>query len=307
MKKEENTPYKFNSLSEAHRILGLPQPKHPLISLINNAENPVEMNGQPNSHILNFYKISYKPRLSGRLKYGQNYYDFDEGGLLFASPNQIIGHVEDLSANVCSMYTLLIHPDFLLSYPIARKIKTYGFFSYSTNEALHLSEKEKTTIIAVFKIIEEELNSRIDDFSQDVIVSQIELLLNYSNRFYKRQFITRKEHNSDLLQKLEELLEGYFSDENPVIKGLPTVQYLSEKLNMSPSYLSDLLRSLTGQNAQQHIHQKLIEKAKEKLSGTKLSVSEVAYNLGFEHPQSFNKLFKAKTRLSPLAFRRSFN
>jgi AraC family transcriptional activator of pobA len=307
MKKEENTPYKFNSLSEAHRILGLPQPKHPLISLINNAENPVEMNGQPNSHILNFYKISYKPRLSGRLKYGQNYYDFDEGGLLFASPNQIIGHVEDLSASVCSMYTLLIHPDFLLSYPIARKIKTYGFFSYSTNEALHLSEKEKTTIIAVFKIIEEELNSRIDDFSQDVIVSQIELLLNYSNRFYKRQFITRKEHNSDLLQKLEELLEGYFSDENPVIKGLPTVQYLSEKLNMSPSYLSDLLRSLTGQNAQQHIHQKLIEKAKEKLSGTKLSVSEVAYNLGFEHPQSFNKLFKAKTRLSPLAFRRSFN
>jgi AraC family transcriptional activator of pobA len=307
MKKEENTPYKFNSLSEAHRILGLPQPKHPLISLINNAENPVEMNGQPNSHILNFYKISYKPRLSGRLKYGQNYYDFDEGGLLFASPNQIIGHVEDLSASVCSMYTLLIHPDFLLSYPIARKIKTYGFFSYSTNEALHLSEKEKTTIIAVFKIIEEELNSRIDDFSQDVIVSQIELLLNYSNRFYKRQFITRKEHNNDLLQKLEELLEGYFSDENPVIKGLPTVQYLSEKLNMSPSYLSDLLRSLTGQNAQQHIHQKLIEKAKEKLSGTKLSVSEVAYNLGFEHPQSFNKLFKAKTRLSPLAFRRSFN
>jgi AraC-like DNA-binding protein len=307
MKKEENTPYKFNSLSEAHRILGLPQPKHPLISLINNAENPVEMNGQPNSHILNFYKISYKAKLSGRLKYGQNYYDFDEGGLLFASPNQIIGHVEDLNASVCSLYTLLIHPDFLLSHPIARKIKTYGFFSYSTNEALHLSEKEKTTIISVFKIIEEELNSRIDDFSQDVIISQIELLLNYSNRFYKRQFITRKEHNSDLLQKLEELLDSYFSDENPVIKGLPTVQYLSEKLNMSPSYLSDLLRSLTGQNAQQHIHQKLIEKAKEKLSGTKLSVSEVAYNLGFEHPQSFNKLFKAKTRLSPLAFRRSFN
>jgi AraC family transcriptional activator of pobA len=307
MKKEDHSPYKFNSLSEAHRIFGLPQPKHPLISLINNAENPVEMSGQPNSHILNFYKISYKPKLSARLKYGQNYYDFDEGGLLFAAPNQVIGHVDDLSPSVCSLYTLLIHPDFLLSYPIAKKIKSYGFFSYSTNETLHLSEKEKATIISVFKIIEEELNNRIDDFSQDVIVSQIELLLNYSNRFYKRQFITRKLQSSNLLQKLEELLDDYFSDKNPAIKGLPTVQYLSDHLNVSPSYLSDLLRSLTGQNTQQHIHQKLIEKAKEKLSGTNLSVSEVAYELGFEHPQSFNKLFKAKTKVSPLAFRRSFN
>jgi len=288
-------------------MLGLPQPKHPLISLINNEDHPVEMNGQPNSHILNFYKISYKPKLSGRLKYGQSYYDFDEGGLLFAAPNQIIGHDEDLSSSVCSLYTLLIHPDFLLSYPIAKKIKSYGFFSYAANEALHLSEKEKTTIISIFKSIEEELNSRIDDFSQDVIITQVELLLNYSNRFYKRQFITRKVLNSDLLQKLEELLEEYFNDKITMLKGLPTVQYLSHHLNVSPSYLSDLLRSLTGQNAQQHIHQKLIEKAKEKLSGTNLSVSEVAYELGFEHPQSFNKLFKAKTKISPLAFRKMFN
>jgi len=288
-------------------MMGLPQPKHPLISLINNEDHPVEMNGQPNSHILNFYKIAYKPKLSGRLKYGQSYYDFDEGGLLFAAPNQIIGHDEDLSSSVCSLYTLLIHPDFLLSYPIAKKIKSYGFFSYAANEALHLSEKEKTTIISIFKSIEEELNSRIDDFSQDVIITQIELLLNYSNRFYKRQFITRKVLNSDLLQKLEELLEEYFNDKITMLKGLPTVQYLSDHLNVSPSYLSDLLRSLTGQNAQQHIHQKLIEKAKEKLSGTNLSVSEVAYELGFEHPQSFNKLFKAKTKVSPLAFRKMFN
>lgn len=288
-------------------MMGLPQPKHPLISLINNEDHPVEMNGQPNSHILNFYKISYKPKLSGRLKYGQSYYDFDEGGLLFAAPNQIIGHEEDLESSVCSLFTLLIHPDFLLSYPIAKKIKSYGFFSYSTNEALHLSEKEKATIITIFKSIEEELNSRIDDFSQDVMITQIELLLNYSNRFYKRQFITRKVLNSDLLQKLEELLEAYFNDRMPMLKGLPTVQYLSDHLNVSPSYLSDLLRSLTGQNAQQHIHQKLIEKAKEKLSATSLTVSEVAYELGFEHSQSFNKLFKAKTKISPLAFRKMFN
>ena len=307
MKKLDNSPYKFSSLTEAHRMLGLPQPKHPLISLINNEDHPVEMNGQPNSHILNFYKISYKPKLSGRLKYGQSYYDFDEGGLLFAAPNQIISHDEDLSSSVCSLYTLLIHPDFLLSYPIAKKIKSYGFFSYAANEALHLSEKEKITIISIFKSIEEELNSRIDDFSQDVIITQVELLLNYSNRFYKRQFITRKVLNSDLLQKLEELLEEYFNDKITMLKGLPTVQYLSDHLYVSPSYLSDLLRSLTGQNAQQHIHQKLIEKAKEKLSGTNLSVSEVAYELGFEHPQSFNKLFKAKTKTSPLAFRKMFN
>lgn len=152
MKKEDHSPYKFNSLSEAHRIFGLPQPKHPLISLINNAENPVAMSGQPNAHILNFYKISYKPKLSPRLKYGQSYYDFDEGGLLFAAPNQVIGHVDDLETSVCSLYTLLIHPDFLLSYPIAKKIKSYGFFSYSANETLHLSEKEKKPLFRYLKL-----------------------------------------------------------------------------------------------------------------------------------------------------------
>jgi AraC-like DNA-binding protein len=190
---------------------------------------------------------------------------------------------------------------------LAKKIKQYGFFSYSANEALHLSDKEKATIISIFKIIEEELNSRIDDFSQDVIISQIELLLNYSNRFYKRQFITRKAVSNDLLQKLEDILDEYFNNEKSLSQGIPTVQYLSEQVNISPSYLSDMLRSLTGQNAQQHIHHKLIEKAKEKLSVTSLSVSEIAYELGFEHPQSFSKLFKTKTKLSPLEFRRSFN
>ncbi len=202
---------------------------------------------------------------------------------------------------------MLIHPDFLWNYPLAKKIKPYGFFSYAANEALHLSDQEKETIISIFKIIDQELKSRLDDFSQDLIISQIELLLNYSNRFYKRQFITRKAANNDLLQKLEAILDGYFDDERALNQGLATVQYISERLNVSPSYLSDLLRSLTGQNTQQHIHIKLIEKAKEKLSTTSLSVSEVAYELGFEHPQSFSKLFKTKTNLSPLEFRRSFN
>jgi len=306
MKKEENSPFIFKSLSDVYRAFGLSKPKHPLISLINGANDQVQLNGLPQNHVLSFYKISYKPKLSGKLKYGQSYYDFDEGGLLFASPGQVIGSNNN-EASVCSEFTLLIHPDFFLGYPLAKAVKQYGFFSYSANETLHLSEAEKATIISIFKMIEAELNSRIDDFSQDVVIAQIELLLNYANRFYKRQFITRKAVNSDLLQKLEDLLEDYFNNETSLNQGIPTVQYLSEKLNISPSYLSDMLRSLTGQNAQQHIHNRLIEKAKEKLSTTSLSVSEVAYALGFEHPQSFNKLFKTKTNLSPLEFRHSFN
>jgi AraC-like DNA-binding protein len=303
MKHEEHIPLKIASLNDAHLVFGLPRPLHPLISLINGSHTPV----MPlENHVLGFYKMSYKPKLGGKLKYGQGYYDFDEGGLLFASPGQVIGS-NDNDASVCSEYTLLIHPDFFLGYPLSKNIKQYGFFSYSANETLHLSEDEKTTIIEIFKMIEKELSSRIDDLSQDVVVSQIELLLNYATRFYKRQFITRKAVNNDLLQKLEDILDDYFISEKSLNHGIPTVQYLSEGLNISPSYLSDILRALTGQNAQQLIHHKLIEKAKEKLSTTSLTVSEVAYELGFEHPQSFSKLFKTKTNLSPLEFKRSFN
>lgn len=305
MKKDEKSLHKFETLSDAHRAFGMPQPKHPLISMINGA--PAWPDIQPaQQHVLSFYKISYKPKLGGKLKYGQGYYDFDEGGLLFAAPGQIMGSVESEGV-VCSQYTLLIHPDYFLGYPLAKKIKQYGFFSYTANEGLHLSDEEKATVMSVFRMIDGELNSRIDDLSQDVIISQIELLLTYADRFYKRQFITRKVVSSNLLQQLEGVLDSYFADERSLSEGIPTVHYLAEKLNLSPSYLSDMLRSLTGQNAQQHIHQKLIEKAKERLSTTNLSVSEVAYQLGFEHPQSFSKLFKTKTNLSPLEFRRTFN
>jgi AraC-like DNA-binding protein len=306
MKKYEHTPQKLESLSEALSASGLPAPQHPLIAFINGVDKHLNVQLPKHSHILCFYKISYRPKLTGKIKYGQTYYDFNEGGMLFAAPNQIIGgentHLED---NI--HMTLLIHPDFLLNYPLAQKIKQYNYFSYSANEALHLSDKEKETIISIFRIIEDELISRIDEFSQDVIISQIELLLNYANRFYKRQFITRKPVNSTMLQKLEEILDEYFNTEKALTHGIPTVQYMSERLNISPSYLSDMLRSLTGQNAQQHIHNKLIEKAKERLSTTDLSVSEIAYELGFEHPQSFSKLFKRKTNFSPLEFRASFN
>jgi AraC family transcriptional activator of pobA len=305
MEKNEISSHRFESLSGVHKVLAMPAPLHPLVSLINNADNSVDLNKLPNPHILSFYKISYKKNFHGKIKYGQDFYDFDEGGMFFVSPNQITAH--DGQSMDHSGYTLLFHPDFLLGYPLAKKIKEFGFFSYSVNEALHLSEIEKETIISIFKIIETELQSRIDDFSQDVIISQLELLLNYSNRFYKRQFITRKSFNNALLQKMDDILNSYYNTDKSVESGIPSVLYLSEELKVSPGYLSDMLRSLTGLNAQQHIHIKLIDKAKEMLSITNLSVSEIAYLLGFEHPQSFSKLFRLKTKMSPVEFRKSFN
>jgi len=286
-------------------VLGIPAPMHPLVSLINNEDGSIALDKLPNPHILNYYKISYKTNFHGKFKYGQHHYDFDEGGMFFVSPNQVTGGHAPLSDQ--AGYTLLFHPDFLLGYELARKIRDYGFFSYSVQEALHLSESEKVTIITVFKSIEEELKSRIDNFSQDVVISQIELLLNYSNRFYNRQFITRKAASNELLHRVEEILNEYFRSEAPQKTGLPTVQFLASQLNVSANYLSDVLRAHTGQNAQQHIHGHLIEKAKERLSTSSASISEIAYELGFEHPPSFTKLFKLKTSLSPLDFRRSFN
>jgi len=298
---------KFDSIAIAHKTFGLPEPKHPLISLITGAmaENILTPGG---THVLNFYKISFNPKLSSRVKYGQGYYDFTQGGMLFASPHQIIGNDGDEHTMAdCSMMTLIIHPDFLLGYPLAQQIKQYGFFSYSTNEGLLLSQEERDTIISLFKMMEVELNSRIDDFSQDVVVSQISLLLNFSNRFYKRQFITRKAVNNDIVMQVEAYLEDYLNQEKTLTSGIPTVQSLADHVNLSPNYLSDLLRLHAGRNAQQLIHDKLVEKAKYLLSTTNLSISEIAYALGFDYSQSFSRLFKTKTELSPLEFRKSFN
>jgi AraC family transcriptional regulator, transcriptional activator of pobA len=304
MKKADTLMYKFESLTDFHRVFGLPKPLHPMVSFVDIKDMEMLPKDFPQSMVLNFYKIAYKSNTCGKAKYGQNYYDFGEGGLVFTAPNQVF---ESPTASKANGNLLLIHPDFFLSYPLAKKIVNYGFFAYSANEALFLSDKEKETILSIFNIIDEELNSRIDDFSQDVMIAQIELLFNYCNRFYKRQFITRKATNNDLLQKMEEILDNCFNNERILSQGIPTVQFLSDNLNVSPSYLSDMLRSLTGQNAQQHIHNKLIDIAKEKLSSSNLSVSEIAYQLGFEFPQSFSRLFKTKTKFSPLEFRQSFN
>jgi len=296
--------HKVESISEVHRMLGLPGPVHPLISLMDAHDGQIDMSRLPVSYVLSFFKISFTTQHGGKFKYGQGYYDFDEGTMLFTAPNQLIGSTEDYKDK--RGYSLIIHPDFLRGHPIASKIKQYGFFSYDTNEALHLSEQEKTTILGIYNIIKDELSSRIDDFSQEVIIAQIELLLSYAKRFYKRQFLTRQVSN-DLLQQLEDLLNTYFEREIAVVQGIPTVQYLADQLNYTPNYLSDMLRSLTGLNAQQHIHQNLIERSKELLSSTNLTIGEVAYKLGFEHPQSFSRLFKLKTKVSPVQFRSAFN
>ncbi len=304
MEKKNNSPLKISSLSEMHDLLQLPKPLHPLVSLVDNTKMAVSRDMLGKSFMLNFYKISYKYSKVGKMGYGRGYYDFNEGGMMFTSPGQILSTDENAEY---SGYTLLMHPDFIRSYPLAKNIKNFGFFSYDTNEALHLSDQEKTIVAGLLDSISNELNTAIDEVSQDVIISYIEVLLNYSNRFYKRQFITRKTINSDLLTRMEGILEDYFNQQETLTKGLPTVEFLASALHLSPHYLSDMLRNLTGQNAQQHIHEKLIEKAKEYLTTTSFSVSEVAYALGFEHPQSFNKLFKKKTEETPLSYRQSFN
>lgn len=302
MKSNPHHLHKFLSLSEFHKMFGLPKPEHPLVSYIRleDMELPEEL---PENMVLDFYKIAYKDTV-GSAKYGQHHYDFGEGGLVFTAPGQVF---EKPKHKETKGFLILLHPDFLLSYPLAKKIKQYGFFSYSTDEALKVSEKEKETLFSVFKIIDEELKSRTDDFSQDVVMSQIELLLNYSSRYYKRQFITFKAVNDRLIEKFEKVLESYFNDDEELQNGMPTVQNLADELNVSASYLSDMLRSLTGLNTQQHIHNRFIETAKEILSTTDLSVSEIAYHMGFEYPQSFTRLFKSKTNQTPLEFRQSFN
>ncbi|MFB6454876.1 helix-turn-helix domain-containing protein [Chitinophaga sp. Hz27] len=295
----------FHSISELHKAVGVAPPKHPLIGVIRFSDM------QPRFPLLerqiryDFYKVSFIEHAESKIGYGQRYYDFSEGGLCFIGPNQVI--TDDGVSHGLTGLAFYFHPDLLAKHPLAQKMKQYRFFGYELSEALHLSEKEKAIITNIFRQIEEELDSSIDGFSQDLLISYIELLLNYSNRFYNRQFLTRKVANNDLLDKVDQLLTNYFDDGEAQRTGLPTVQFLAQQLHMSPDYLSDMLRAYTGQSTQQHIQTKLIEKARELLLNTDLSTAEVAYALGFEHPQSFNRIFKKKMDVSPMEFRQSFN
>jgi AraC family transcriptional activator of pobA len=301
-------PVRIKTISEYHQIMGLPKPEHPLISVIN-FESIKQLPSEKSVNIMfDFYSISLKRNFNGKMKYGQQEYDFDEGIMFFISPGQVFGIEMAKDAELRHTgWLLLIHPDFLWNTSLTKAIREHEYFDYSVHEALFLSEKEEITVTALMNNIAQEYHSNIDKFSQGVIMAQLELLLTYADRFYHRQFITRKITNHKVLTRLEDLLTEYFNGDAVARNGLPTVQYVADTLNISANYLSAMLKVLTGQSTQQHIHDKLIEKAKEKLSTTELSVSEIAYELGFEHSQSFSKLFKTKTSLSPLEFRHSFN
>lgn len=295
----------IKSVSEFHRLLSLPEPLHPLVSVINLGESIFLDDDVWKGFVNRFYCVALKREATGKIRYGQQHYDYDKGVLSFTAPNQV--QYLDLQNMECGEgYLLIFHPDFMLKHPLATAISNYGFFDYAVNEALHLSADEEDNLINILSKINNECR-HIDRHTQEIILSQIELLLNYSNRFYERQFITRKNNNHQILVKFEQFVDGYFSNTQKTNQGLLSVKMIAEHMNLSPNYLSDLLRVHTGQNTQQHIHEKLIEKAKEKLSTTNLSVSEIAYDLGFEHAQSFSTLFKKKTEMSPGEFRQSFN
>lgn len=303
----ENNPIRIKTISQFHTLRGLPKPKHPLISVINFEDMEQTSGSHKQSLIFDFYMISVKRDMDHKYRYGQQDYDFDEGIMFGMAPHQVLSVMRGENGKNPSGWMIMIHPDFLWNTPMATSIKKYDFFDYSVNEALFLSEDEEIKVNQIIENIKQEYQTNIDKFSQNIIISQLETLLNYSDRFYQRQFITRHKAHHQFLEQLEILLDNYFEGNNLKEQGLPSVQYLSDEFNMSPQYMRSLLKSLTGQTTQQHIHEKLIEKAKEKLSTTNLSVSEIAYELGFEHSQSFSKLFKTKTNFSPLEFRQSFN
>ncbi|OLY90759.1 Helix-turn-helix domain-containing protein [Cnuella takakiae] len=295
----------IQTITQFHRLTSLPEPLHPLVSVARSEDCRYAADGTWDQFITQFYCIALKHDVKGKIRYGQQLYDYDKGVLSFTAPRQV--QSLDLSNLECGAGLLLFfHPDLLLKHPLAKTITQYGFFSYAVNEALHLSAAEEGDIVALINKIAQECR-HIDRHTQDILVSQIDLLLAYANRFYERQFLTRKASQSDLLTRFEAIVDAYFTKGEAEEKSLLSVQQVAAALHLSPNYLGDMLRTLTGQNAQQHIHEKLIQHAKEKLSTTSLSVAEVAYALGFEHAQSFSKLFKNKTAQSPLEFRQSFN
>lgn len=301
-------PFRFNSISEFHAFCNLPNPDHPLISLIDYSKVNYPTDDTELKWIQNFYSIGLKRNVNAKFNYGQQEYDFDSGVLCFVSPLQFLKlEIKPEVVVEPTGWLLVIHPDFLWNTALAKKIKSYDFFKYDINEALFLSDKEEKIVLDILKNIEREYQSNIDKFSQELIAAQLELLLIYSERFYERQFFTRKKSSHELLERFDEVLSRYFDSGNLIESGIPSVKTIAGEMNISPNYLGSLLRIHTQQNTQQHIQNKLIEKAKEHLSTTHLSVSEIAYELGFEHPQSFSKLFKQKTNQSPVEFRKLFN
>lgn len=293
----------IKSISQVHRLLGFSPPKHPLITLLDYSKMniPSEMYNQHYS--FEFYSISLKDFDCG-LQYGRNHYDFEEGVLMFTAPNQVMlserNHNEAETA--IDGWVLYFHPDLIRATNLGKIIHQYNFFSYDVNEALHLSEKEKQILTNCVESIEYEYSQNIDNHSQTILVNNIELLLNYCVRFFERQFNTRTSRNKDIVTQFESILTDYFNADLAE-KGLPTVQYCAEQVHLSPNYLSDLLKKETGKTAQEHIHLMIIDTAKNRLLNSNDSIKEIAYNLGFEYPHYFSRIFKSKTGYSPNSYR----
>jgi len=291
----------IESIAGLHNYVGAPRPEHPLISLIDNTQFYAQCPRELAAFRFGFYTISCK-RIHGVLKYGKGHYDFSEGSLMFTAPWQVItGSIEE--GGVEEGWALFIHPDLLNATELGKKMHQYSFFNYDVNEALHISEDEKLLIRDCVAKIEREYSQNIDKHTLRLITGNIELLLNYCDRFYDRQFYTRAKVSSDLVQHFERLLNDYFAKDTLIETGLPNVKYFASELNLSPNYLSDLLNRFTGKTTQEHIHLRMVDKAKSLLWSTEQSISEIAYDLGFEHPSHFTKIFKTKTGKSPSAFR----
>lgn len=306
----QNQINKLKTITDLHRFNHLPPPEHPLISLLDYSKVSHSSDTNELKWIQSFYTMSLKRNVPGKYRYGQQPYDFDEGLMTFFAPDQIISVElieEEAIIQKPSGWILAVHPDFLFGNAFAKKINKYAFFKYTVREALFLSEKEEKVILDIMMNISSEYKSNMDRFSQQIIISQIELLLNYAERFYQRQFLTRKKANHQILEKFEDQLSSRFGENTLEQKGAPTVHEMAVELNLSTDYLSSMLKNLTGMTTQQLIHNKLIDHAKVKLSTTDLSIGEIAFGLGFEHPQSFSKLFKSKTDQTPLQFRKLYN
>jgi AraC-like DNA-binding protein len=297
----KNIVYKVHSISELHEIAGFEKPKHPLVTVIDYSKVNVNDTPGSGSFICSFYSINFKKHCN--FIYGRQPFDHKEGTLHCTAPDQIITFDRKKEAGSSEGWGLYFHPELIRNTALGKKISEYSFFSYAENEALHLSEQEKQTLLSILKQMENEYNTNIDHYSHDLIISNIELLLNYCRRFYGRQFITRTNQNKDVIVWFEEFITEYFNSHKLRNNGIPTVKFCAGAMNLSPNYFSDLLKSETGKNTQEHIHYHLLEKAKTLLSGSGKSINEIAYELGFEYPQSFSKFFKKKIGVSPTLYR----
>jgi AraC-like DNA-binding protein len=297
--------FEINSISEAHQSVGLSAPKHPLVSVVKAVDFRPTVDFRGLKVINNLYQITLKQLGCGNLMYGKNSYDYEEGTLVFISPGQVTTFEGELPTDGESnkSWTLAFHPDLIRKSSLADKMSHYSFFNYEVNEALHLSQEELETIEDLLDKIIKEYSQNLDKHSQNLIISNIELLLDYCTRFYDRQFYTRSNLNLDYVSKFEKLLKRYYESKEAMVERLPSVQYLAQELSFSPNYLSDLLKKETGKTAQEHIHLFVIERAKNSLLNSSKTISEIGYSLGFDYPQHFSNLFKLKTGMSPSEYR----